>query len=125
MSKQRKTRPKQPKPRSEHRRGMQRVYTWVYRRKLTSSGIPDRRTVAEEVMRIIIRSSLASSPSPERSNAREILKKSGLSLLSQVDRNGENRYTRKGILQRWQRLCRELEEDGRAARILGADARRR
>lgn len=93
-------RPKPQKPISDHHCGMRRAYALFHRRRLQQQGIPDRRSVAEVVMRIVIKSTCALEPSAARSFARQILKESGQAMLEMLNHNGGPKYSRAGILKR-------------------------
>jgi hypothetical protein len=104
----RRQRPK--KPASVHRRSMVKVYTTFYRRRLRTRGMPDRREVAEALLRTVLLCSNGSEKSVERSTARTLLDRSGRLLLEKIDENGNPKFKRRQIQLRWDRLLNEIEQ---------------
>jgi hypothetical protein len=103
-------RAKPRKPISEHRRGMQKAYTHFYRRKLKSTGSPDRREIAEALMITVLRCTKGSEGLVDRSVALKIIDQAGAMLRSKLNSDGSERYKRKEIIKRLDRLLLELDQ---------------
>ena len=88
--------------RKEELREAHRDWNHNYRIRQHQKGVPDRRVVAEEIMRTVF------VLSKDDLAAREIIRAAGKSLLALETSLGEKRFTKEGVLARWEKLFKEF-----------------
>ena len=68
-------------------------------------GVPNRRTVAESILRAVMTAAASKSPM----DARDLLRMAGIQLRFLKRPDGTDRYSKEGILHRWTFLHKEFE----------------